>query len=86
MSIQSSLESLKKISGKFLEEIDTVIPKDKIVEDLKREFDVRSCIGINKYKTTLQDNNSDDFLQHLKEELMDAALYIQKIQSQNLNK
>jgi hypothetical protein len=86
MSIQSGLESLKKISGKFLEEIDTVIPKDKIVEDLKREFDVRSCIGINKYKTTLQDNNSDDFLQHLKEELMDAALYIQKIQSQNLNK
>ena len=79
MSIQSGLESLKKISGKFLEEIDTVIPKDKIVEDLKREFDVRSCIGINKYKTTLQDNNSDDFLQHLKEELMDAALYIQKI-------
>jgi hypothetical protein len=86
MSIQSGLESLKKISGKFLEEIDTVIPKDKIVEDLKREFDIRSCIGINKYKTTLQDNNSDDFLQHLKEELMDAALYIQKIQSQNLNK
>ena len=86
MSIQSGLESLKKISGKFLEEIDTVIPKDKIVEDLKREFDVRSCIGINKYKTTLQDNNSDDFLQHLKEELMDAALYIQKIQSQKLNK
>jgi hypothetical protein len=43
--------------------------KDKIVEDLKREFDVRSCVGIDKYKTTLQ------------EELMDAALYIQKLQS-----
>jgi len=55
--------------------------KDKIVEDLKREFDIRSCVGIDKYKTTLQDNNHDNFLQHLKEELMDAALYIQKIQS-----
>ena len=55
--------------------------KDKIVEDLKREFDIRSCVGIDKYKTTLQDNKHDDFLQHLKEELMDAALYIQKIQS-----
>ena len=55
--------------------------KDKIVEDLKREFDIRSCVGIDKYKTTLQDNNKDDFLQHLKEELMDAALYIQKLQS-----
>ena len=54
---------------------------DKIVEDLKREFDIRSCVGIDKYKTTLQDNNRDDFLQHLKEELMDAALYIQKLQS-----
>ena len=54
---------------------------DKIVEDLKREFDIRSCVGIDKYKTTLQDNNKDNFLQHLKEELMDAALYIQKLQS-----
>lgn len=55
--------------------------KDEIVEAVKREFDVRSCIGINKYKTTLQDNNDDDFLQHLKEELMDAVCYIQKLQS-----
>ena len=55
--------------------------RDKIVEDLKREFDIRSCVGIDKYKTTLQDNKHDDFLQHLKEELMDAALYIQKLQS-----
>ena len=85
-NIQGGIEALKEISAGFLEEIKTEIPKDKIVEDLKREFDIRSCIGINKYKTTLQDNNSDDFLQHLKEELMDAALFIQKIQSQNLNK
>ena len=85
-NIQGGIETLKEISAGFLEEIKTEIPKDKIVEDLKREFDIRSCIGINKYKTTLQENNSDDFLQHLKEELMDAALYIQKIQSQNLNK
>lgn len=55
--------------------------KDKIVEEVKKEFDIRSCIGINKYKTTLQDNNKDDFLQHLKEELMDAVCYIQKLQS-----
>ncbi|MCP4355964.1 MAG: hypothetical protein GY793_10120 [Proteobacteria bacterium] len=55
---------------------------DKIVEEVKKEYDVRSCIGVEKYKTTLQDNNKDDFLQHLKEELMDAVLYLQKIQSQ----
>lgn len=56
--------------------------KDEIVERVKREFDVRSCIGITKYKTTLKDNNNDDFLQHLKEELMDAVLYIEKLQTQ----
>ena len=55
--------------------------KDKILEDLKAEFDARSEAGIKKYNTTLEDNNRDDFLQHLKEELMDAALYIQKLQS-----
>ena len=48
---------------------------DKIVEDLKKEFDIRSCVGIDKYKTTLQDNNKDDFLQHLKEELMKTHVY-----------
>ena len=55
--------------------------KDKVVEDLKKEFDQRSAVGITKYGTTLEDNNTDDFLQHLKEELMDALLYIQKLQT-----
>ena len=55
--------------------------KDKILEDLKAEFDARSEAGIKKYNTTLEDNNKDDFLQHLKEELMDAILYIEKLQS-----
>ena len=62
-------------------EKENITKRDKIVEDLKREFDIRSCVGITKYKTTLQDNCTDDFLQHLKEELMDACLYIQKLQS-----
>lgn len=49
----------------------------KVVDDLME----RSAVGITKYGTTLADNNSDDFLQHLKEELMDAVLYITKLQS-----
>jgi len=57
--------------------------KDEIVESLKKEFDKRSEIGQEKYGTTLKDNDTDDFLQHLKEELMDALLYIQKLQSKN---
>lgn len=60
--------------------------KDPIVEKLKSEFDKRSILGIKKYGTTLKDNNTDDFLQHLKEELMDGLLYIQKLQDNKLNK
>ena len=55
--------------------------KDPIVESVKKQFDERSELGIKKYNTTLEDNNTDDFLQHLKEELMDAVLYIQKLQT-----
>ena len=54
---------------------------DKIVLSIIEQFKQRSEIGIEKYGTTLQDNNKDDFLQHLKEELMDAILYIEKLQS-----
>ena len=55
--------------------------KDPIVESVKKQFDERYELGIKKYNTTLEDNNTDDFLQHLKEELMDAVLYIQKLQT-----
>jgi hypothetical protein len=57
--------------------------KDKIVENVIEQFSKRSKVGIKKYGTTLEENNNDDFLQHLKEELMDAVLYIEKLQSLN---
>jgi hypothetical protein len=57
--------------------------EDKIVEQVINQFSKRSEIGIKKYGTTLEENNNDDFLQHLKEELMDAILYIEKLQSLN---
>lgn len=55
--------------------------EDKIVENVIKQLRKRSKVGIKKYGTTLQDNNTDDFLQHLKEELMDGILYIEKLQS-----
>lgn len=55
---------------------------DKIVEQVIENFKNRSKIGIQKYGTTLNENNSDDFLNHLQEELMDATLYIQKLKQQ----
>lgn len=57
--------------------------KDKIVKKVIKQFKNRSELGIKKYGTTLDNNNEDDFLQHLKEELMDAVLYIEKLQQLN---
>ena len=45
-----------------------------VIEDLKS----RSERGIKKYNTTLDQNNKDDFMNHLYEELLDAAQYIKK--------
>ena len=55
---------------------------DEIVSNVVGQFLNRSSVGIKKYGTTLKENNSDDFLQHLKEELMDAVLYIEKLQDE----
>jgi hypothetical protein len=54
---------------------------DPIVNKVLESFKQRSKVGIEKYGTTLEDNNSDDYLQHLQEELMDAILYIEKLKS-----
>jgi hypothetical protein len=60
--------------------------KDKIVESLISKYKSRSDIGIKKYGTTLEENNHDDFLEHLQQELMDASLYIEKLLSKIKNK
>jgi hypothetical protein len=52
---------------------------DPIVEAVRERLKQRSSIGIKKYGTTLADNNTDDFLTHLQEELMDSILYIEKL-------
>lgn len=55
--------------------------QDPIVESVKNLLTVRSKVGIAKYKTTLYDNNIDtiQWLQHLQEELLDGACYIERI-------
>jgi hypothetical protein len=54
---------------------------DPIVEKVIDKFSQRSELWIKKYWTTLHENNSDDFLNHLQEELMDAVLYLEKLKS-----
>jgi hypothetical protein len=55
--------------------------EDPIVQQVVDSFQERSKVGIEKYGTTLAENNTDDFLEHLQQELMDATLYIQKLKS-----
>lgn len=57
--------------------------KDEIVKQVLDKFQTRSDVGVRKYGTTLEINNTDNFLNHLQEELMDATLYIQKLIDQN---
>lgn len=52
---------------------------DPIVQRVIQKFQSRSELGIKKYNTTLEENNEDDFLNHLQEELMDAVNYIEKL-------
>ena len=56
---------------------------DNIVERVVSLFRSRSQRGIQKYGTTLESNelSNREWLQHLQEELMDAALYVEKIKS-----
>jgi len=56
--------------------------KDPVVQQVIEQFNERSEKGIEKYGTTLDENELDDFLEHTKQELMDAVLYIQKKQNQ----
>jgi hypothetical protein len=51
---------------------------DKITEAVINDLKSRSERGIKKYNTTLDQNNKDDFMNHLYEELLDAAQYVKK--------
>lgn len=55
--------------------------KDIIVEQVVDKYVKRSEVGIEKYGTTLEQNNKDNYLVHLQQELMDATLYIEKLLS-----
>jgi len=55
------------------------IKEDTIVSSVMFQLAQRSMVGQKKYGTTLDENNQDDFLEHLKQELLDAVLYIEKL-------
>lgn len=75
-------EIIEGISN-ILEEDTEIIQEfpDKIVREVVTKYKQRSDTGIKKYNTTLEENNTDDFLVHLQQELMDATLYVEKLLS-----
>lgn len=60
---------------------------DGNVNELCEEFVNRSHRGYTKYGVTTErtDLNFDEWLQHFKEELQDALIYIHKIQKERKN-
>jgi len=64
-----------------LVEVVTHLPKDSITCAVMEDLKSRADRGLQKYNTTLGENNKDDFMNHLYEELLDAAQYIKKEQS-----
>ena len=65
----------------------TIHFRDPVVESVVAKFVSRSDVGFAKYGKTLRDDKSDLFAwaNHLQEELMDAVLYIEKLQSLKVN-
>lgn len=53
---------------------------DPVVNRVIKQFSERSRIGIDKYGKTLSENPLSllEWLEHLKQELMDATLYIER--------
>jgi len=60
---------------------------DNNVNEICSEFVNRSLHGYNKYGVTTErtDLNFDQWVQHLKEELMDAVVYVHRIQKERQN-
>lgn len=52
-----------------------------IEDQVIAEIEDRALLGFNKYGVTMdrKDLSKTEWLQHLKEELMDSILYIQKL-------
>lgn len=65
-----------EIKAQFIVDDKVYLVHDPVVVRIIQKFIARSEVGIAKYGKTLADS-TDNMLQHLQEELMDASLYIE---------
>ena len=70
-------EKNKNIST-TMKSYDDYFIKDEVTKAVVGDLLARAKRGEDKYNTTLHENNHDDFMNHLYEELLDAAQYIKK--------
>ncbi len=56
----------------------------KILNELIKDFEARERKGLETYNTTLDRNDLSllDWMKHLREELMDASLYLKKLENE----
>lgn len=61
-----------------------LLMEDSVVKSIIEQYKQRSDVGIEKYNTTLdrKDLTLTEWLEHLKQELMDATLYLQRLQNE----
>ena len=61
---------------------------DRIVESVIDQFRTRAEKGKRKYGTTMErdDLTFAEWIQHLQEELMDAAVYVEKLKGEIVEK
>lgn len=57
---------------------------DGIIQSVISQFLQRGEIGLTKYGTTLDrtDLNMEDWIEHMKQELMDSILYLERIKKE----
>lgn len=53
-------------------------PKDDITWEVMKDLAFRSTKGVQKYNTTLAENNHQNMLQHAYEEALDLSQYLKK--------
>ena len=72
----------QRLSYKGKNRIDNNECQDPVVESVRQKLLDRSNVGIKKYNTTLDSNNTDNYLKHAQEEAMDLSNYLEKLMQQ----
>jgi len=65
--------------------LDDLPVRDSVVEEVVKDLRDRSRVGESKYGANLDRNDlaPQEWIQHLKEELMDAVLYLTRLERES---